>query len=84
VFSFVATLPGTLWIAEVDLHIGSNRKRLCLAISNPRSHVNERRRVVGSLRTRLLNAATHHPPCLYSVPLISMRNRECRSTNVAM
>src|SRR5689334_20684343 len=25
-----ATLPGALWIAEVDLHIGSNRKRLVL------------------------------------------------------
>ena len=23
-----ATLPGTLWIAQIDLHIGSNRKRL--------------------------------------------------------
>ena len=31
---------------------------LCLAISSPRSQVSERRRVAGSLRTCLLNAAT--------------------------
>src|SRR5271167_2719817 len=78
-----ATLPGTLWIAEVDLHIGGHVNSLCLAISSPRSQVSERRKVAGSLPTCLLNAAT---TTAVSLPdsLISMRKRECRSTSVAM
>jgi hypothetical protein len=43
-----AALPGTLRIAEINLHIRSTVKSLCLAISSPRSQVSERRRVAGS------------------------------------
>jgi len=39
-------------------HFVATVKLLCLAISRPRSHVNERRREVGSLRICRLSAAT--------------------------
>src|SRR5215472_16152111 len=49
----------------------------------PGSHVSDRRKVVGRLRTCLLNAATTTAVSLLGT-LISMRKRECRSTNVAI
>src|ERR1035437_9364692 len=58
-------------------------KLLCLAISCPRSQVNERRRDAGSLRTCLLSAATTVAVSLLGT-LISMVKRECRSTRVAI
>src|SRR5882724_9612619 len=59
------------------------RASLCFAISSPRSHVSERRRVAGSLRTCLLNAPTTSAVSLLGT-LISMTKREWRSTKVAM
>ena len=58
-------------------------KVLCLAISSPRSQVNDRRREVGSLRICRLNAATTAAVSLLRT-LTRAVKRECRSTNVAM
>jgi hypothetical protein len=58
-------------------------KVLCLAISSPRSQVNERRRDVGSLRICRLNAATTAAVSLLRT-LTRAVKRECRSTKVAM
>src|SRR6266436_968927 len=83
VFSFVPRCQGLCGAQKETCTSVATVNALCLAISNPRYHVNERRRVAGSLRTRLLNAATTTAVSLLGT-LISMRNRECRSTNVTI
>src|ERR1700722_18333820 len=49
-----AALPGALRITEVDFHIRVHREALVFGHLVPRSQVNERRRVAGSLSTCLL------------------------------
>ena len=58
-------------------------KLWCLAISSPRSHVNERLREAGSLRICRLSAATTVAVSLLGT-LTRMVKRECLSTRVAI
>ena len=51
-FSFRAALPWTLWIAEVDLHIGSDREVLVfrhLQATVPRQRAFQRRRKLANV-----------------------------------
>src|SRR6266404_3050359 len=83
VFSFVPRCQGLCGSQKYTCTSVATVKSLCFAISSPRSQVNERRKVAGSLRTCLLNAATTSAVSLLGT-LISMRKRECRSTSVAI
>src|SRR5215472_19192292 len=58
VFSLVPRCQGLCGSQKYTCTSVATVNSLCLAISSPRSHVSERRRVVGSLQTCLLNAAT--------------------------
>src|SRR5437879_10071979 len=78
-----AALPWAAGIAEVDCTPVATAKVLWSAISLPRSHVNDRRSSTGNLRTCLLSAPTTVAVSLLGT-LISIANRECRSTSVAM
>jgi len=86
VFSFVPRCLGLCGSQKYTCTSVATVKSLCFAISSPRSHVSERRRVAGSLRTCRLKAATTTFVSLLDT-LISMAKRERRSTrgrNVAV
>src|ERR1039457_5258080 len=83
VFSLVPRCHGLCGSQKYTFTFVSTVKLLCLAISCPRSQVNERRRVAGSLSTCLLSAATTVSVSLLGT-LTSMVKRECRSTRVAI
>src|SRR3984893_14449270 len=78
-----ASLPGLCGSQKKTCTLVATVKLLCLAISSPRSQVNERRRVAGGLRTFRLSAARTVAVSLLGT-LTSMVKRECRSTSVAM
>src|SRR5271163_4599405 len=83
VFSFVPRCQGLCGSQKYTFTLVATVKVLCLAISSPRFHVNDRRRDVGSLRICRLNAATTAAVSLLRT-LTKAVKRECRSTSVAM
>ena len=83
VFSFEPRCQGLCGSQKYTFTSVATVKSLCLAISSPRSQVNDRRRVAGSFRTCLLNAPTTSAVSLLGI-LISMTKRDWRSTRVAM
>jgi hypothetical protein len=67
----------------MDFYVGGYGKVLLIRHLQSAIPGQRRRRVAGSLRTCLLNAATTTAVSLLGT-LISMRKRECRSTSVAI
>ena len=57
-FSFMPRCQGLCGSQKYTFTFVATVKLLCLAISNPRSQVNERRKDAGSFRTCRLSAAT--------------------------
>ena len=86
-YSVTFTLPGFSTVRRDGIEISgtfvATVKSLCLAISWPRSHVNERRSAAGSLRICRVSAATTVAVSLFGT-LMSEVNREWRSTSVTM